>query len=143
MKLFAKQLQWSIFLPTMSEGFNFSMSSTALVIALFIITIMTTILVSVTRYLILDLTTWSLAFLLWKMSIQIVNPFLLGIYHFIVDLEGFLYLFDTCPLPDTWFTILISHLVGCLFSFLMVFSSTNVITVIQFNFNLSIFSLIV
>ena len=56
-----------------------------------------------------------------EISIQILCSFLNWVVFLLFNFKSSLYILNTNPLSDTWFSNIISHSVGCLFTFLMVF----------------------
>ena len=57
----------------------------------------------------------------WEMVIQILFPFWIGLFLFLLlSFRSSLYILDSNPLSDIWFTNISFHSVGCLFSSLMV-----------------------
>ena len=80
-----------------------------------------------------------LCFFFGEMSLQILRLFLNQVL--LLSFKGSLYILDTNPLSDIWFTNIFSHSVGCCFILLILsFNTQNFQIFIKFN--LSIFSLL-
>ena len=63
---------------------------------------------------------WPFAYLLWRMSVQVLCQFLSWSFIFLLlSCRGSLYLLDISLLSDIWFTNIFSHSIDCFFTLLI------------------------
>ena len=77
-----------------------------------------------------------------ELFIQILCPFLIGLFIFLLGFHSSLCILDTSLLTDTWFAKAFSLFVCCLFTFLVVpFEAQELFTLLMYS--LSIFSFVI